>query len=312
MGFSGYPPQWTLDSILANIDHWSPRSELSISHDEPPWGELLSGISAEFLVQREKVPIVNLYRSKGLKFVFVGDPTNGWDRSQESNGLKSLGRSLTEPAVQKVYRDYMLAISKLLNPDIIFLAAETNAIRLVAPKTLYEAVKTSANKAAEDLIASNCTSMLGISVQVEVAWGLFSGNVYQGISIDEADFPFVDVTGLSSYPYFFYKTPESIPWNYYSRLRKRSGLPMAVIEGGWNSMTVDLIQSSEQMQASYIDKHASLLDSIDAIGWITLLYADPVDGMLPPSFRHIGLTHSDWSPKAALPRWDTLFARPHL
>ena len=42
-------------------------------------------------------------------------------------------RSLTDPAVQQVYRDYMLAVARRLNPDYIGLAAETNLIRAVAP-----------------------------------------------------------------------------------------------------------------------------------------------------------------------------------
>ena len=44
-----------------------------------------------------------------------------------------LGRSITEPAIQQIYRDYVIAIVTQVRPEYLGLAAETNLIREVAP-----------------------------------------------------------------------------------------------------------------------------------------------------------------------------------
>ena len=59
-----------------------------------------------------------------------------------------------EPAVQAVYRSYVLAAARKLNPEFIGLAAETNLIRAAAPPAVYAAVVRAANDAAADLRAA--------------------------------------------------------------------------------------------------------------------------------------------------------------
>jgi hypothetical protein len=135
---------------------------------------------------------VNYLRGKGLQLYFMADLTDGLSRSEEAPQLRALGRSLTEPAVQQVYRDYVLAVARKLNPEFIGLAAETNLIRAVAPPALYDAVVRAANDAAADLRAAGAGASLMFSVQVETAWGVLGGTgPYAGVERDFTDFPFV-------------------------------------------------------------------------------------------------------------------------
>ena len=318
LGFSPVPPRLTTAAVLQGIDLWSRRAEIAAIHEELPWTDLLAGIlSPDDILDRDKVQLVDYMRAKGLKLYFMADLTDGLSRGDEAPQLRALGRSITEPAVQQVYRDYLLAVNRKLHPEIIGLAAETNLIRIAASPAVYAAVVQAANAAAADLRAAGSPASLMSSVQVETAWGRLGGNgTYVGVETDFTDFPFVQMLGLSSYPYFGFAQPEDIPANYYSRLLNGRTLPVMVVEGGWTSAAAGTVQSSPALQARYVTRHAQLLDAVGARGLIQLVFADIDLASLPPPippnlplFVNIGLTDSDFLAKPALASWDALHAR---
>lgn len=325
MGFGGLPPRPDLATVIANIETWSPRADMAAIHDELPWTELLSGVDAEALIQRDQVDLVKFYRSKGLKLLFVTDLNDGLARESEAPQLRALGRSLTEPAVQQAWRRYVMAAARLLQPDWMCLAAETNLVRIAAPAALYMAVRQCANDGATDLRAGGLARLpvLMSSVQVETAWGLMPGQdgQFAGIATDRTDFSFTECLGLSSYPYLAKARPEELPDNWYSRVVAGSAVPTMVVEGGWSSASVAStyvaeLASSPDLQRRFIERHALLLDSIHAVGWVQLYFADldlsALRQPLPDAlnlFAHLGLTDSDFNPKSALQAWDALHAR---
>jgi hypothetical protein len=320
LGFSYNPARPTAMSVLQGIDRWTMRAELAVIHEEMPWEKLLNGMTPDAIIDADKVNLVNYMRGKGMQLFYMGDLTDGLSRAQEAPQLRRLGRSITEPAVQRLYRDYMVAVVRKLNPQFVGLAAETNLIRAGGTAPLYAAVVRTANDAASDIRSAGGTMPLMISVQVETAWGVLSGTgPYVGIDIDRIDFPFVQIMGLSSYPYFGYAQPENIPDNYYSRLLPNRSMPGMVTEGGWISGSAGTIASTPEKQARYITRHAQLLESIDARALVQLNFADPDLSTFPqpippnlPLFATIGLTDSDFNPKPALAAWDDLHARPLL
>lgn len=324
MGFSTNPPRPTVAAVVEGIDQWSRRAEYAAIHEEVPWRDLLTGMTPDAILERDKVQLVAYLRGKGLKLYFMADSTDGLAREQEAPQLRALGRSLAEPEVQQAYRAYVLAVARKLQPEIIGLAAETNLVRAAASPALYAAVVRTANDAAAELRAAGSSATLLASVQVETAWGVLgNGGVtggstsYVGIERDLADFPFAQWLGLSSYPYLGYAQPEDVPLDYYRRLLAGRTLPVMVVEGGWSSASVGSVRSSPSNQARYIARHAQLLDAVAARGVIQLVYADIDASSFPPPlpanlplFTHIGLVNSDFAAKPALAEWDLLFARP--
>lgn len=316
MGFSAIPPRPDPNVVFQNLEMWSLRADAAILHIPVPYTELLAGVSAVTLINRDNRELVNYHRGKGQTVVITLDLTDGLDRAAEAPQLVQLGRSLTEPAVQSVVRQYAVAISRELAPTWLGLAAETNLIRAAAPAALYTAVRQTANAAAADIRAQSATAQLFISVQVEVAWGWASpGSGYVGVRQDIQDFPFISVLGLSSYPYFVYPDPDNVPLEYYSRIGDDTGLPLIVVEGGWTSQTVGTIPSSADKQRRYVVRHARILDQAAALLVVQLTFADfdvssfppPVPANLGP-FVYLGLVDANLAPKAALTAWDSLFA----
>jgi hypothetical protein len=320
MGFSVVPPDSTQASALASLDAWTHRADAAILHLDVPYRALLGGTSAATYVDTAQVPLVNYYRSRGLMIVVTVDVTNGLDRSAENADLVAMGRSITEPAVQQVYRDFVSALASILRPAYLGLAAETNLIRAQAPANVYAALVQMANAAAADVHALPATRpVLYVSVQADEGWGrLLHNNVYQGVETDFHDFPFMEALALSSYPYFAFADPNDIPLDYYTRLANGRTVPVLVVEGGWTSGSVGTVQSSPATQARYLRRQEQLLDAAKAVATFQLTYADldlsqyppQPAGSILPLFAQLGVVDSKLRPKPALYTYDSIFARP--
>jgi|SRR5689334_10768406 len=320
MGFSAIPPDTTQTSTFASLEAWTKRADAAIMHVSAPYKALLSGTSATTYVNTVDVPLANYYRSKNLTIVVTVDVTNGLDRSAEDPDLVAMHRSITEPAVQQVYRDYVKALVAAIHPDYLGLAAETNLIRVAAPATVYAAVRQMANAAAADVrTMPGAQPRLYVSVQADEGWGrLAHNNVYQGVEQDFFDFPFMEALALSSYPYFVYTNPEDVPLDYYTRLANGRTLPVLVVEGGWTSASVGSVQSSPAKQARYLRRQEELLDAAKAVAVFQLTYAD-IDlanfppqppGSILPLFAQLGIVDIRLQAKPALATYDSVFARP--
>ena len=233
MGFSGFPPKFDLAIAIAAIDMWSIRADAAINSEEPPWDSLVAGVRPETLIARDKVDLVNYYRSNGHEIWIYLDPGNGLNRGGESEALVRMGRTITEPAIQALYRRYAVVMDSMLAPAHLGLALETNLIRGASPPTLYSAICQVANDAARNVRLRNALVKLSVSVQVDYVWGGLSGGPYLGIDQDFADSPLIQELGLSSYPYLAgFAAPEDLPAHYYTRLVEGRTIPVMVTEGG--------------------------------------------------------------------------------
>jgi hypothetical protein len=173
MGFSVIPPRPDLATAVRSLDMWTKRADAAIMHLDVPWALLLAGNSPEDALRRDGVDLERYYRSKHLKLIVTIDVTNGLARESESPALVAAHRSITEPAIQRLYRNYIRALVDKLHPDYLGLAAETNLIRAIAPRPVYGAVVRMTNDAANDVRRQHPAASLPlyVSVQAETAWG---------------------------------------------------------------------------------------------------------------------------------------------
>lgn len=319
MGFSAIPPSPNMTTALASLDLWGKRADAAIMHVDVQWAAMLAGNSATTAARANALDLSNYYRAHKLPIVLMLDVTNGLARDKEAPELVAAGRSITEPAIQRLYRDYVVAIVDVVRPTHIGLVAETNLIRAAAPRAVYDAVVKMTNDAARDLRARGVTTPLYVSVQVETAWGRLAGSgagTYVGIDDDLRDFPFIGALGLSSYPYLAgFASPEAIPNDYYSRIPGTRVLPLMVVEGGWSSGSIGGFQSSLEIQARYIRRQAELLDAAKAVAVFQLTFTDldlsaapPPPGSILPIFAALGMVDTQLRAKPALVVWDSVFA----
>jgi hypothetical protein len=317
MGFSSLPPRLTIPEVLRTIDSVGKHADGALMVVEVPWKALLADTSASLLVRRDNLPVAQLFRQRGLPIVATVELANGLDRRVESDALVALGRSIAEPAVQRAYREFVVAYDSMVRPEWLALAMETNLIRAAAKPEVYAAVVTMTNAAAAQLRAAGSAARLMVSVQVETAWGRLAGaggGTFVGIERDRTDFPFVQGLGLSSYPYLGgFATPEAIPLDYYSRIGSGSSVPMMIVEGGWTSGSVPGVASSPDLQARYIRRQMQLADAAKLLGIYQITFTDldlgsyPVpSGSILPLFAQLGLVDASYRAKPALAVWDSV------
>jgi len=323
MGFSGFPPKADLNAAVASIQMWSERADAAIFHIEPPWKYLLGGGNIAAHVDSVHVSLAQFYRSKGLRIFVTFDATDGLGRDKDARELREAGRSIAEPAVQQLYRAYVVAFVQAIRPEYVGLGAETNLIRAAAPRSVYNGLKVMLNAAAGDVRAVAPDATLYTTVQVEAAWGrLPMTGQYVGVEEDIRDFPFAQVLGLSSYPYVGnFTSPDRIPGDYLSRIRGGRTIPVFVAEGGFTSASVTGFQSSPALQAEYVRRMSELLTTANAFAWFQLNFTDiDVSAFpVPPGyedilaiFTRIGLVDSELSPKPSLAVWDSLFSQGRI
>jgi len=320
MGFANSAPRPDLNLVLESLDLWTQHADAAIISTEVPWDSLISGEDPVTYVADNYAQLVGIYRSKNMKLWVYIDPENGLNRASDSYPLVALGESIAQPAVQQVYRRFVVVMDSLLQPDHLGLALETNLVRLAAPDSIYQGVKAAANGAAGDVRGIDKTVSLSVSVQAEVAWGKLGGTSYLGVAQDFTDFAFLQELGISSYPYLGgFAAPSAIPLNYYSQLGAGHSVPLFVSEGGWSSASLTnpaiglAVVSSPAVQAAYIDRQGQLLAQAKAIGLFQLTFTDldlagwgSVDsaGLYP--FAFLGVVDSNFNPKPALAAWDSL------
>ncbi len=322
MGFANSAPNFTsFDTLILSLNLWTRYADAAIISMEVPWDSLYAGESPQKYVLNYLLGLANFYRSKNLKLWVYIDPENGLNRTSDSDGLVALGKSISQQAVQNVYRRFVVVVDSMLRPDHLGLALETNLIRVAASSAIYNGVKLAVNAAVTDVRAIDQNVKLSVSVQAEVAWGKLGGNGnYVGVDQDLTDFPFVQELGISSYPYFSFTKPQNLPTNYYSNLVAGKSLPVFVSEGGWTSQTFNgpggTINSSNAVQQDYITRQSELLDQAKAIGVFQLTFTDielaTVPSYINPTiayFAYLGLVNTKLQPKPGLTTWNEIFKR---
>src|SRR3989442_10073049 len=160
MGFSPMPSHPAI--IVPSITYWLPRADAAIMHVSPPWAALIRGVSPAAAVDTAQLPLANYFRANRLALVFTVDATDGLNRAAEAPELVALGRSVTDTAIQRLYRDWVFAVADKLRPDYLGLIAETNLIRAAAPDSVYRALVVMANAVAarseERRVGKECRS----------------------------------------------------------------------------------------------------------------------------------------------------------
>ena len=315
MGFANSAPRPDINLIIESLGLWTQHSDAAIISTELPWDSLIGGEDPATYVNDTYVQLVGICRSKNMKIWLYFDPENGLNRASDSDPLVVLGKSIAQPAIQQLYRRFVVVADSILRPDHLGLALETNLIRLAAPDSIYEGVKAAVNAAAGDIRVIDMQVPLSVSVQAEVAWGRLGNTAYVGVGQDFTDFPFVQELGISSYPYLGgFGAPSAIPLNYYSQLVTGHTLPVFVSEGGWSSAPA---YGGNAVQAAYIDRQGQLLAQAHGIGVFQLTFTDldlsgwgAVDsaGLYP--FAFLGVVDSSFNPKPALAAWDSLLRQP--
>src|SRR5260370_11896206 len=139
MGFSDFPPRLDSTIVIPALNYWIPHADAAIMHVSPPWAALIGGVSPAAAVDDVEVPLANYYRAKGLALVFTVDATDGLNRAAQAPELVALGRSITDTAIQRMYRQWVTAVAPHPHPDYPPPAAQPHLLPPAPPASAHPA-----------------------------------------------------------------------------------------------------------------------------------------------------------------------------
>lgn len=117
----------------------------------------------------------------------------------------------------------------------------------------------------------------------------------------------LDVVGLTSYPFFDYETPDSLPADYYRSAAARAGRPLVLTELGWPSKPLRTAPDSgyggtSEEQAAFIQRLPVLFEGGEIAAALWAFPFDPGPGV-PPPFESVALRENDGTAKPAFAAW---------
>jgi hypothetical protein len=133
MGFQNSAPRFdNLGIFLQSLNIWTIRADAAIISVEVPWKELLTGENTVEHVVNNYKGLAEYYRTKNLTLWMYIDPQNGLDRTSDALDLVAVGKSISQPAMQEIYKRFVVVMDSVLRPEHVGLALETNLIRSAA------------------------------------------------------------------------------------------------------------------------------------------------------------------------------------
>jgi hypothetical protein len=320
LGFSPNPPRPTVPDVIRGIDLWSPRAEVALLHDDVPWSKLLSGMSADAIIDQDKQGLVDYLRSKNLALFFTIDLTNGLAREQEAPQLVAAGRSLAETSDTATGPHLGAGRAAPPEPGIPRTCrrdqpdpASSASVRLPGGASGGQRHQHRAGRGRGRLRAGSsvCRSKPhGGGLETSRAPSLASNRTSR---ISRSCRRSVCLL-IPTWPG---RAPPTCPLTTTAGCAVRGPCRCWCAKAVGQARRYPGFNSSAQTQASYIDRHATLLDSVSAVACVQLQFTDielasvpaPVPANLP-LFASLGLADAQFNAKPALARWDALHSRP--
>lgn len=316
MGISSLPLDLTDEGYVRAMDLAAGAGELVLIKRAPPWTEFVPGgaISSETagITERER----SLIRERGLRVFFAIDPTDPADRGRLAGLPENLrGAGFAHPDIQHALLAYAEYVVRNYRPRYLALATDINLYARIHPEdfdaflglyaVVYDAVKAIAPEVAV-FVTFQYEDLNGVLPTTDEHAG--DWDVVARFS-DR-----LDLFAISTYPSLAFQRVKAIPADYYTRARRRTGLPLAIAEMGYSSGPGrrGLNLGTEPLQEEFLQRILLEAEALDMRFVIWLAAWDLPYATDPPLdvFRYIGLRREDGSPKPAWDVWVRAVRRP--
>lgn len=334
MGFTRWPPEATLEGIARMDAFLAAHGDMTALHFDGgiPWPEALTngpfrdGLMNHWKSTREAIPadhsllisITPLDMTRTKLAPYWGDTDNQslpkpWD-----------AYPLDHPNVQTAYRNYARRVIEFFHPDYLAIGIEVNVAQAKAPET-WSAYKTLHKFLYESLKTDYPDLPIFATFTISHMSGRDGGNQISQQAEIELLLPYLDLIGLSAYPYgWMYKTGKAdpIPEDFFAPALT-FGKPLAVTESGAPSYSFSAFgmnyEFTEEYQARWVDfllREAEAHQFEFVVGFTGIDY-DKLLETFPEDVRELGmiwvytgLERSDGCAKQALSVWDQYLRLP--
>ena len=336
MGFTPWPYDATPDAVNFVYTEAVAQGDFVAHHLDGgiPWQEALDGTAYSAEVEAElNGRIANT--PVGMRTYLAVSPLNGgrdgladyWGTATNQDLPAPWNtRELDDPAVITAYANFAIDLIQRFDPDYFNLGIEVSELA-INDAARFDRLVTFTDSVATSLDAQFPDLQLMVSVALKSP-----GSAEATVITNEMPrlMPFVDVVGVSVYPYIFFShadkgDPANLPADWLSQIQTiAAGKPVAIAETGWaaEQLTIPFfgvdVASNAAFQDAYLTALFSAAESIDArfIVWFALVDYDALwNGVLAQDpvahiWRDIGLYDESLNPRPALDTWQSQLSLP--
>ena len=223
-----------------------------------------------------------------------GDTTNNWSNA----------------TAKSLFLQMLINVADSLQPAYLFIGNEISAYWVIDSfdylnwvdfyNEAYDSIKVHAPNIKVGTVF-NYEHLAGVGVLT--GWD----SPYWG-SLDAFDTSKIDVLGLTVYPFFSYKTADSVPLVYLDSIFTRIGSKaIAITETGWPADSfIGSWTSSPIQQVDCVNKIFDIIEghNVEVVNWLFLNYLmDTTDADADKIFRSVAMRDSLGNDRVALPVW---------
>ncbi|MBI2724238.1 MAG: hypothetical protein HYX50_04160 [Chloroflexi bacterium] len=317
MGISTLPRELNGDSYAAAFRLAGQSGDMVLIQRTPPWGDFLPGADVGQETASTTASERKAIAGAGVKLFFAIDPTDAASgRDRLANLPPALaGKGFGDPDVRTAFVSYARYVALNYRPAYLALGVEMNLYyqRNKDDFTQFESLYQEAYDRVKEISPQ---TQVTVTFQYEDLQSLLpttEPHLTDWQLVRRFDDK-VDVTAISTYPGFAFRSVADVPKEYYSQLSAFTDRPIVIAQTGYSSAagTQGLNNGTEAEQDAFLKR---VLEDAQALKMPFVIWFaawDPAYARDTPSsaFQSIGLRRSDDTPKPAWDTWIAAKARP--
>lgn len=336
LGFTRWPPAATAEGVDRVNKFLVSHADLTALHFDGgvPWPEALQdgplpeAVMNEWKGAREAIPQNHrlLVSITPLNFERAGLALYWGRATDQPLPAPWNDYALDHPEVKAAYLNYARRVIEYFQPDYLVIGIEVNVAQAKAP-AVWEAYKKLHRHLYENLKKTNPDLPILASFTYTHLSGLDGANGLAQAQEIQSLAPYLDVIGLSVYPYgWAYESGnvDPLPDDFF-RTALSFGKPLGITESGVPSSSFEAFgrryEFSEAYQARWIDfllNQAARHRFLFVVNWAAIDFEELLESFPSQELRefatvwvYTGLERSDRCPKESLAVWDAYLELPY-
>lgn len=309
MGCVPIPAQpLTTKAWLDTFDLLGKNADYVLHHAHVDWSDFVKGANVPSSRGIEDLKFISgMSRKNNLKLFVVIDPLSP-DREKIDPALpRSIGANFRDRKVREAFKNYSLRIAREFRPHYMGLGSEINIYLSKHPgeiRDFFSLYRETCNDIKKILPDTKITS----TFQFETLSGV-AGNTAQWQILKLFE-PKLDAVAITTYPSPWFETPDKMPPDYYSKIKKYTRKPIIVAESGWPSEGEKRYHASAENQERFLLRFIELNKDVKLKLWIWWFLHDWKSGGYADFFKTMGLISADGKEKPSWVIWQKIHELP--
>jgi hypothetical protein len=315
MGLSSLPADASGDAYEDAFKLAGQLGEIVLIQRAPPWPDFVPNGSISNRTERLTRLEKDLARRNNLKLFLAVDPTDPGDRGNLASVPSNLaGKDFSDGAVRSAFISYSKYLALNYKPAYMAVGVEVDLFYAAKGDAAFRNFQSVYFEAYDAIKSESQDTIVFPTFQYENMNGILRQESRQPLwSLVTRFDPKIDMLAVSSFPNSVYPVVSQLPADYYTGLKNRSDMPVALTSVGWSSATRpgDIGAEGVAEQTEYLHRLLGQSESSDVRMVVWYLGQDrKLEAGVPDPLGGMGLFDADAKEKQSCLSWRLYSDRP--